>query len=246
LVRGTLKDCLSFDVENFITPLPALLGLGNYPLEGNYAEGIIVRHNLHRTPGFDARGHTTCLKVRCSAFMEMKHPGKQAELQQEMVYQLQKQAGGKIGVQSETVLPEAELAALAVLRNYICKSRAVNAISKVGILPLQKGVITAEQFTLILAKDVLKDFLRCSEDIVLNTAVTFRKQLITHCYMDTKKFVTENWAELLRADATGNVTVDEDDELDAGDLDVRASRDADAAEDEEETSEGASRGEASG
>jgi len=80
LVRGTLDECLAFDVENFITPLPALLGLGNYPLDGNLAEGVVIRHVKRGDPAIEVLNVSTIIKLRCSSFMELKHPGKQQEL----------------------------------------------------------------------------------------------------------------------------------------------------------------------
>ncbi|EPY40852.1 RNA editing ligase [Angomonas deanei] len=44
ILRGPLYKILAFNVDKFQTTIPAQLGLGNYPLQDNWAEGIVVRH----------------------------------------------------------------------------------------------------------------------------------------------------------------------------------------------------------
>ena len=215
LARGPLKKVLEFDVENFETPLPALLGLGNYPLEGNYAEGIVVRHVKHDVPGFNSFGTATMLKIRSSAFMELKHRGHQGKLEGELIYQLQKHASQKRNRTEilEAYLPEVEAAAIKMFNNFVAKGRMSNLISKIGIEPLQKGELSAEELTRLFAKDALKDFLKHSDDALLNTSVAFRKKICEHAYHECREYVEKNWKEILRADDEGRVAVLSDQEI---------------------------------
>jgi RNA-editing ligase len=204
LVRGTLDQCLAFDIENFITPLPALLGLGNFPLEGNYAEGVVVRHVNRGTPQIDGKGVSTILKIRCSAFMELKHPNKQKELKETYFDTIRKAAVNRAGetlALSETMLPAVEAAANALLLNNVSEGRLSNVVSKINRETLVTGATTQEQLILLLAKDALKDFLKEGDDLVLNTSITFRRHLIQSAYYESKKLVEEQWKSLTSASA---------------------------------------------
>jgi RNA-editing ligase len=203
LVRGTLDQCLAFDVENFITPVPALLGLGNFPLEGNYAEGVVVRHVRRGSPELDAKNVATILKVRCSAFMELKHPDKQKELKKTFFDTIRAAAIAKAGEQvtiADAMLPAVESAANALLVNFVSEGRLSNTVSKIGREVLINGATTREQLALLLAKDALKDFLKDTEDVVLNTSVVFRKTLIRNVYLDSVKLVKAQWKDLTEGD----------------------------------------------
>ncbi|EPY36153.1 RNA-editing ligase, partial [Angomonas deanei] len=171
LVRGTLDDCLAFDVENFMTPLPALLGLGNYPLEHNLAEGPVIRHVRHGDPKL-SNGVPTIIKLRCSSFMELKHPGKQQELKdtffdtvrasaiQRVNVKNSRGGGSTVTVIPDAMLPQVEAAANALLVNHVSDGRLSNVLSKVGREPLLSGEVTPQEVALLLAKDALKDFLK--------------------------------------------------------------------------------------
>jgi RNA-editing ligase len=202
LVRGTLNQCLAFDVENFITPIPALLGLGNYPLEGNLAEGVIIRHVKRGAPEVERVGVATIIKLRCSSFMELKHPGKQQELKATFIDTVRaaavKRSGGEILAIPDAMLPAVESAANALLLNNVSDGRLNNVLSKIGREPLLNGEKTKQDLTLLLAKDALKDFLKEIDTAVLNTALSFRKMLITNVYNESKKLVEGKWKQILK------------------------------------------------
>lgn len=200
IVRGTLDDCLAFDVENFITPLPALLGLGNYPLEGNLAEGVVIRHVRRGQKDVESKGVSTIIKLRCSSFMELKHPGKQQELKETFIDTVRKAAVAKAGERqalSEVMLPEVEAAACALLINNVSDGRLSNVMSKIGRDPLLKGEVTKTDAALLLAKDALKDFLKETDPLIINTSISFRKVLITRCYHESAKLVNEKYDEFI-------------------------------------------------
>ena len=204
LVRGTLDDCLAFDVENFITPLPALLGLGNYPLEGNLAEGIVIRHARRGAPEVESRGVSTIIKLRCSSFMELKHPGKQKELKETFLDTVRAHAlkkTGEVTAIPDSVLPEVEAAANELLLNHVSDGRLSNVMSKIGREPILSGQVTRADVALLLAKDALKDFLKDVDEAVINMALSFRKHLITSCYLEAMKVVTAKWDELVKQEA---------------------------------------------
>mgnify|MGYP001572094999 CR=1 FL=1 len=209
IVRGTLDHCLAFDVENFTTPLPGLLGLGNFPLEGNIAEGLVLRHIRRGDPDFDRQYPNSILKLRSSAFMELRHPGKHKELKEEFFDTVRQAAVKQVGSAQtaipEALLPKIEAAANAVLKNFVSEGRLSNVVSKIGRGPLVRGEVTQADLQLSLAQDALKDFLKEADDTVLNTAISFRKMLIGNCYHEAGLLVQKQWADLMTPNAGDDV-----------------------------------------
>ncbi|CBH14155.1 RNA editing complex protein [Trypanosoma brucei gambiense DAL972] len=205
LVRGTLDECLAFDVENFMTPLPALLGLGNYPLEGNLAEGVVIRHVRRGDPAVEKHNVSTIIKLRCSSFMELKHPGKQKELKETFIDTVRsgalRRVRGNVTVISDSMLPQVEAAANDLLLNNVSDGRLSNVLSKIGREPLLSGEVSQVDVVLMLAKDALKDFLKEVDSLVLNTTLAFRKLLITNVYFESKRLVEQKWKELMQEEA---------------------------------------------
>lgn len=203
LVRGTLDQCLSFDVENFVTPLPAILGLGNYPLKKNYAEGIVVRHARHGSPDIAEKNVSTVIKVRSSIFMEMKHPDMAAEMRKAFFDTVRqaaiKNAGGVAVAFTEALMPALEASANALLVNHVAESRLSNVLSKIGPTPILSGEISKEALTTMLAKDALKDFLKeLEEPGLLNTTLELRKTLCRSVFLESKKLVDVKWAGIVK------------------------------------------------
>ncbi|KNH08037.1 mitochondrial RNA ligase 2 [Perkinsela sp. CCAP 1560/4] len=72
LFRGNLKKCMAFDLDKFETLLPHLLGLGDYVIPGNIAEGIVLKSSsrggevIHLTK-------SSILKFKHRAFQEARH-----------------------------------------------------------------------------------------------------------------------------------------------------------------------------
>ncbi|RNF11729.1 REL1 protein [Trypanosoma conorhini] len=205
VVRGTLDDCLAFDVENFYTPLPALLGLGNYPLEGNLAEGVVIRHVRRGDPAVEKHNVATIVKLRCSSFMELKHPGKQKELKETFIDTVRtgalRRVRGDVTVIADSMLPQVEAAANNLLLNNVSDGRLSNVLSKIGREPLLSGEVSEKDVALMLAKDALKDFLKDVDALVLNTSLSFRKMLISNVYFESKKLVAQKWKELIKEEA---------------------------------------------
>ncbi|CCW64180.1 unnamed protein product [Phytomonas sp. EM1] len=207
LVRGTLDHCLAFDVENFKTPLPALLGLGNYPLEGNLAEGVVIRHCKRGDPSVEMHNVATIIKLRCSSFMELKHPGKQQELKETFFDTVRagalRRVKGNLTVIVESMLPQVEAAANELLLNHISEGRLNNVFSKIGREPLLRGDVTPDGLAVMLAKDAVKDFLKDCDELVLNTSLEFRKTLIRSAYWAAKELVANSWSSLLGPEDEG-------------------------------------------
>ena len=214
LVRGTLDECLAFDVENFVTPLPALLGLGNYPLEGNLAEGVVIRHVRRGDPKIEASTVSTIVKLRCSSFMELKHPGKQQELKATFLDTVRAGAlqrvrnGKKITVLTDSMLPDVEAAANALLLNNVSEGRLSNVLSKIGREPLLAGEVTREDVVLMLAQDALKDFLKESDPVVLNTTLSFRKTLIRNVYFAAEELLRDAWKRIMERERAAQAEID--------------------------------------
>lgn len=204
IVRGNLDDCLAFDVENFHTPLPGLLGLGNYPLDGNLAEGVVIRHVKRGNPQVERHNVSTIIKLRCSSFMELKHPGKQKELKETFIDTvragaLRRVKGSGMTAISKSMLPQVEAAACDLLLNHVSEGRLSNVLSKVGREPLLTGSISQDQVAEMLAKDALKDYLKEGDELVLNTPIVFRRKLIDVTYWAAKELVGKKWKEVIES-----------------------------------------------
>uniref|UniRef100_A0A7S4NPR7 RNA ligase domain-containing protein n=1 Tax=Paramoeba aestuarina TaxID=180227 RepID=A0A7S4NPR7_9EUKA len=72
LFKGNMKKCMAFDLDKFETTIPFLLGLGDFVIPGNIAEGIVLKHSsrggevLHLTK-------SSILKFKHRAFQEARH-----------------------------------------------------------------------------------------------------------------------------------------------------------------------------
>lgn len=209
LIRGTLDQCLTFDVEQFHTPLPAQLGLGNCPLKNNLAEGIVLKHVKRGDPAFDANaekaGVSTILKLRSSHFMELKHTGKASEMRSDF-NAIRKAAlelcNGKVAqLQAASMMPEFQAAAQTLLLNHVSKGRLSNVVSKIGKQVLIDGQVTKEMLALLLAKDALKDFLKDIEDpehVLLSSPIMVREMMNKACYLEAMEEVKTNWDDLTK------------------------------------------------
>ena len=245
LVRGSASQCINFNVEHFETPIPSLLGLSEFPIERNYAEGIIMRHVHHNTKrlydileaqkrdiantqrnkplssvnrnynnleyfNFTVNKPVTMLKIRNSAFMEMRHPNIQKELQCKLVYKLQEIAAKNLenaSIDLNSVLPAVISTTMEPLGNLISMGRCSNLTSKIGVNNLAltidtcivpTGTVTVEQYAQMLSRDCLKDFLNTSPDIVVNMSIQYRKTVVKQLYFECLKFVRKNWLLITR------------------------------------------------
>jgi RNA-editing ligase len=209
LLRGTLDQCLTFDVENFITPLPATeLGLGDYPLKNNYGEGIIIKHVLRGNSAFDANaemsGVSTILKLRSSQFMELKHAGKAAEMRKdfrEIREEAIKQNGGKIAdMEITSMMTNVQKAINEQLINHVSSGRLNNVVSKYGKQVLISGEMSKEYLAMLLAKDALKDFLKDNDgpELTFSSPYALREMYNFNAYAEALNVVNEKWAELTK------------------------------------------------
>lgn len=67
IVSGTLDECLQFDVENFETPIPAILGLP--PVENNFAEGVVIKPVVNY---YHPKGYRFIVKLKKSSFSDVR------------------------------------------------------------------------------------------------------------------------------------------------------------------------------
>ena len=72
LFRGNMKKCMAFDLDKFETLIPHFLGLGDYVIPANIAEGVVLKspsrsgEALHVTK-------SSILKFKHRAFQEARH-----------------------------------------------------------------------------------------------------------------------------------------------------------------------------
>ena len=199
IIRGTMDVVAAFDVENFQTTIPPLLGLGNFPLKGNWAEGLVVKHSKRGTPGWDPKG-LTILKFKCVAFQEITTDRSQGPRIDAMEV-VRKGAIGKAGVQlpalSSVLQNPTEFAACEHLMRHINDNRLKNVISKMGTEPFTKLEVSADDLAMLLAKDALKDFLKEADDGIVSATMSTRSEMARYCVFEAKKLVCSRWAGVL-------------------------------------------------
>jgi RNA-editing ligase len=199
IVRGTMDVVAAFDIETFQTTIPALVGMGNFPLKGNWAEGLVVKHAKRGTVGWDPKG-LTILKFKCVAFQEITTDRSQGP-RVDAMEAVRKASIGKAGVQLPTLSTvlqvPSELAACEHLLRHINDNRLKNVVSKMGTEPFTRLEVTADQLAMLLAKDALKDFLKEAEDPIVSATVHTRSEMARYVLFEAKKLVCQRWAGIL-------------------------------------------------
>jgi RNA-editing ligase len=201
IVRGTMDVVAAFDVESFQTTIPPLLGLGNFPLKGNWAEGLVVKHAKRGTVGWDPKG-ATVLKFKCVAFQEITTDRSQGP-RVDAMEAVRKASIGKAGVQlprlASVLQVPAEQAACEHLLRHVNDNRLKNVVSKIGPEPLMQLQVTADDLAMLLAKDSLKDFLKEADDSVsLGATIHTRQEMARYVLFEAKRLVCLRWDSILK------------------------------------------------
>ncbi|CCW64502.1 unnamed protein product [Phytomonas sp. EM1] len=199
IIRGPMSKVAAFDVENFQTTIPPQVGMGNFPLKGNWAEGLVVKHSKRGMPGFDPKG-LTILKFKCTAFQEISIDPRQGPRVDEMEG-IREASIATSGVQLpeiESVIRDPELLeASKHLLNHICTNRLNNVVSKVGTDPFETGSMTPNDLATLLAEDALKDFLKEASPNVVAAPIITRRDMTKYVVFEARKFVHTSWKEII-------------------------------------------------
>ncbi len=205
LMRGPLKRLLAFNVEEMVTTIPPLLGLGDKPLLGNFSEGLVIRHKQRGDPLVDDGNKILMLKFKSCKFQEQSHQDI-AKLSQTLKALreagLQQFGEQSLSVKSQLNLLEAQ--ANDALVGHVSDSRLKNLISKHGVDVLAKGELKKDEVALLLAKDALKDFLKDADEVIVNMNISFRRLLISSCVAAAKKLVDSRWEKIIAREAFGD------------------------------------------
>ena len=200
VVRGTMDVVAAFDVENFQTTLPALLGLGDFPLKGNWSEGLVVKHAKRGTIGWNP-SVTTVLKFKTVAFQEISTDRKQgprvdamADVRRESIAR----AGVQLPLLATVIQKKEELEAAEYLLNHVCDNRLQNVLSKMGPEPFISQTVTPNEVATLLANDALKDFLKEAEESIVNGSNYLRNELCRYCLFESRKLVCKEWKTILK------------------------------------------------
>ena len=199
IVRGTMDEVAAFDVESFQTTLPALLGLGDYPLKGNWAEGLVVRHAKRGTVGWVPKG-PTILKFKTVAFQEIstdKNAGPRSDAMADVRRESIARAGVQLPRLSTLIQSKEELAAAEFLLQHVCDNRLKNVLSKLGPEPFIKEEVTHDALAKMLAHDSLKDFLKEAEPAIINASRHTRDTFARYCLFESRKLVCAQWPTIL-------------------------------------------------
>nr|CCC89377.1 RNA editing ligase [Trypanosoma congolense IL3000] len=200
IIRGPMSKVAAFDVEHFTTTIPPLVGMGNYPLTGNWAEGLVVKHARLGTPGFEPKGPTV-LKFKCTAFQEISTDRRQGPRVDEME-NVRRDSISRSGVQlpdlQSVIQDPVQLDAAKLLLDHVCDNRLKNVLSKIGTEPFEKQDMTPDQLATLLAKDALKDFLKDTEPSIVSTPILTRRDMARYVLFESRKLVCSQWKAILK------------------------------------------------
>ncbi|RNF08815.1 RNA editing ligase [Trypanosoma rangeli] len=200
IIRGPMSKVAAFDVEHFVTTIPPLVGMGNYPLKGNWAEGLVVKHAKRGKPGFDPKG-LTILKFKCTAFQEISTDRRQGPRVDEMEV-VRRDSISRSGVQLpdlESVIHDpVQLDASKFLLDHVCENRLNAVLSKIGTDPFEKEEMTPDALATLLAKDALKDFLKEAEPAIVNTPILTRRDMARYVLFESRRLVCSRWKTILQ------------------------------------------------
>eukprot|EP01080_Neovahlkampfia_damariscottae_P000789 gene789-9039_t len=181
LQRGKLEDVIKFEVEEFQTTIPGLLGLPD--IKENYAEGVVIKPvNPHYISG-----DRVIVKKKSKAFSEINLDAMQKLELKKKRKQDQKQV--EIKKHSEEVLELVE-----ILKCYVTVNRIKNLLSKIGEVKID------EINSLIgkLAKDVFTDFKIDHGDRYDKLKEEEKKVVSKHLSKECKFLITQNAAKIVK------------------------------------------------
>lgn len=199
IIRGPMSTVAAFDVETFQTTIPPLVGMGNYPLKGNWSEGLVVKHSRRGQAGFDPNG-MTILKFKSTAFQEISTDRRQGPRVDEMegVRRSSIEVSGVQLPALDSVVQDPELLqASRHLLDHVCDNRLKNVLSKIGFEPFEDGTMTPDELSSLLARDALKDFLKEAEPSVVNAPVLTRRDMARYAVFESRKLVCAQWKSIV-------------------------------------------------
>lgn len=199
IIRGPLSKVAAFDVENFVTTIPPLVGMGDYPLKGNWAEGLVVKHCRRGEPGFDAKG-LTIMKFKCTAFQEIstdRRQGPRVDALEEVRRESIKVSGVQLS-DMESVIRDPEVRqATHHLLDHVCENRLQSVLSKIGTDPFETQSMTPTELSTLFAKDALKDFLKEADAKIVNTPLLVRREMARYVLFEARKYVASRWKDVV-------------------------------------------------
>lgn len=199
IVRGPMTKVAAFDVENFQTTIPPLVGMGNYPLKGNWAEGLVVKHCRRGEDGFDPKG-LTILKFKSTAFQEIstdRLAGPRVDAMEGIRRSSISVAGVQLPEVASVIQDPGLLEAARYLLAHVTDNRLKSVLSKIGSDPFERQVMSPEDLATLLAEDALKDFLKEAAPEVVNATITTRRDMARYCLFESRKLVCGEWRAIL-------------------------------------------------
>ncbi|CAD2215128.1 RNA-editing ligase [Angomonas deanei] len=202
ILRGPLYKILAFNVDKFQTTIPAQLGLGNYPLQDNWAEGIVVRHARRGEPLFD-KTHSkaeTLFKIKSTAFQEISTDpadGPRTDVLQSIRHHAMTSQGVQLPAMESVIGDPHLLQATEHLLRHICHARLTNTLSKLGTEPFESEM-TPEILADALLRDALTDFLKEADLETVNAPITMRREMVRYAALYSRKFVIGEWSKILQ------------------------------------------------
>lgn len=168
LFRGTLEECASHPIE-FSSTIHRLFGLP--PIEGNYAEGIVIK------PVQDLRlrdGSRVIFKNKNARFSETYRPNE---------------------IKKNVVIPAVSYPAREIYKHMLCMvtpNRFRSVLSKEG--PWNSDPKRSGRFKGLLARDVLSTYAR-ENDVGLESLSKTEQQIIKKSVADECACVVDSWTE---------------------------------------------------
>ena len=198
---------MKFDVENFITTIPAIWSLP--PLLDNIAEGVVIRPVTEkRWPGGSARLR---LKIKSSRFREITGPKRPPRIKPASA-QAHRFDWDEIEKDLKNQKCESLVPVIEELLRYVNENRLRNVLSKCGPIEDKKGRMN--KIAGLLSKDALDDFRKDTgfdfnaqglkveieekNEKEVEEEIKKRKPQVTHTLNSyCLALVSQHWAEVL-------------------------------------------------
>ena len=204
LLRGTLEHCLGFNMDVYQTVVPHVLGLGNFVLPGNFAEGMVLRQTKRGGTESEISPHSI-LKFKHRMFQESRHRNKIGERDPlHVLYREISHRRGETLLDPASFMSDREISSLNSLLDLVCENRFQAVISKYGLdvfspksdMPESERKGPAELVEL-LAKDAMKDWLKERSFEELSYTNYVKLMFANYLRNECEKFVVKVWHSLL-------------------------------------------------
>ena len=208
LFRGNMRKCMAFDLDRFETLIPHFLGLGDFVIPCNIAEGIVLKKSsrsgevIHVTK-------SSILKFKHRAFQEARHSDtakKGMTVEAERPKFIQKM--GETVLSSKEILTASEQLLLESLLNKVDEASWLSTCASQQEASGKKFA-KAKDAVLSLAQTVLKQWIQSSDtstDAVSKFSHTVKKLFVHWLTSTAENYVRSMWSSYMKSSIAREAT----------------------------------------